>query len=290
MSAVAVAMTVAALAAAPAPDAAHVCGSPSSHVTAHRYVVKARVRPLLFWTGFRDVGAAWFESRESEGGGRKMKLLVGTDPERTPMKINRWGYIAETLCDGRAELVGLMTESNEQSIEEARTRTSAPQGQLFKAIRARATGRTVATEVVTIAPGRPVTYRDLEGILAQLPPAGVMRETSLADDVDSGFLAAVTGLIHDSVSGYRMDGRVPSGLRRTYVYAGRLYDASLRSATVSRDRGVIDGEFQVLNRTTGSTTAFRIAYGAEGTDAEVPARITYRPRWWLEVDLQLESP
>jgi hypothetical protein len=82
---------------------------------------------------------------------------------------------------------------------------------------------------------------------------------------------------------------VRPGLRRTYVYAGRLYDASLLSATVSDRRGgAIDGEFEVRNRATGSTTAFRIAYGTDGADAEVPVRITYRPRWWLEVDLQLE--
>ena len=35
------------------------------------------------------------------------------DPDRAPMHVNRWGYIAETTCGDETALVGVMTDANE---------------------------------------------------------------------------------------------------------------------------------------------------------------------------------
>lgn len=271
---------------------AQICGSAPSRIAVREYTVRGRVRPLLFWTGQREVGGAWFEVRESADGGRRLELLIGTDPDRAPMRINRWGYIAETVCDDHAVLVGLMTESNEQTIEQAQAATApVERGQVFKAIRARATSRAVATEILTVSPPGGVTYRDLDGVLGRLPAPGAVKEIPAPAGTDSGFLVAVTGLIHDSVESHRQGGPVRAGARRAYVYGGRLYDLTLGASRTpdARVPAVIESEFQIRNRATGSTTEFRIAYAVAGADAEVPVRIVYRPRWWLELELQLEA-
>jgi hypothetical protein len=291
-----------AIALAAAPDAAAadshsrrgalLCGAAPSRVAARQYIVKGRVRPLLFWTGQREVGGASYEVRESADGGRRLELLIGTDPERAPMRINRWGYIAETVCDDHAALVGLMTESNEETIEQAQAAAEpGERGQVFKAIRARAAAGSVATEILTVAPPGAMTYRDLDGVLARLPAPGSARDITAPPGADSGFLVAVTGLIHDSVERHRQGGRARRGASRAYVYGGRLYDVTLGESRTPDPRApaVVESEFEIRNRATGSITAFRIAYAVTGPDAEVPVRIVYRPRWWLELELQLET-
>jgi hypothetical protein len=280
------ALILAVLVTAPA-SAGGLCGAPIAHSVEHRYIVRARVRPLLFWTGRREVGGAWFDTRATADNGRRMQLLIGTDPDRAPMKINRWGYVAETICGDAAELLGLMTESSEQTIEQAQasTDTSRASGQVFKAIRGRSRAGTAETEVLSVSPGRPVTYRDLDAVLAQLPAARTPKAAAVPPGTDSGFLVAVTGLIHDSAGLYRTTGQARTGLRRSYVYSGRLYDLTLRASEMRN--GALESDFQIRNRATGSTTDFRVAYAATGPDAEVPVRIVYLPRWWLELELQL---
>jgi hypothetical protein len=202
------------------------------------------------------------------------------------MKINRWGYVAETICGDAAELVGLMTESGEQTIEQAQANTSGAQrGQVFKATRGRSRAGTAETEILTVSPGQPVTYRDLDAVLAHLPPARMPKEAAVPTGTDSGFLVAVTGLLHNVADGYRATGRLPGRLRRAYVYAGRLYDLTLRSSEMRS--GTVESDFEIRNRATGSTTDFRLAYAASGPDAGIPVRIVYLPRWWLELELLL---
>jgi len=274
------------------PRMASICGSPPSRTLERQYTVRARVRPLVFWTGRREVGDAWFVSRAAANGGKRLELLIGTDPARTPMHINRWGYIAETVCEGSAELLGLMTESNEQTIEQAQAKGAGDQhGQVVKAIRARYVSGEAATEIQSVSPPASLTYRDLDAVLALLRAPGAAIEGAVPPGADSGFLVAVSGLIHESVLAHRDSSRERTGLHRTYVHGDRIYDVTLGESTVTSGSApaVIESEFEVRNRTTGSTTGFRIAYPVTGSDAEVPVRIIYRPRWWLELELQREA-
>ena len=85
-----------------------------------RYVVNARIRPLaLFWVGRDDVGDARFTWRQDPSGRRAYQLLVGSDPARTPRQINRWGFIAEEIHEDRAEVLGFMKGSNEETLDAA---------------------------------------------------------------------------------------------------------------------------------------------------------------------------
>ena len=275
-------------AAAPAAASPAVCGQPQSAASERRFLVKARVRPLLFWTPRRDVGQAWYRSRQSADG-RRLELLIGTDPARAPLQINRWGYIAETACGDGAELIGVMTEANEQTVEQAQEAAGKSQRGTLKAIRARSGGGEMQTEIVAVSPPDAVTYRDLERVLALLPAAAATKTTAVPEGADSGFLVAVTSLIRDSAAAYRDSGRVATNLRRVYVYGGRVYDMALKTSPVKGTPGHIEGEFHVRNRMTGTTNDFTLTYAVTGAEAEEVTRIVYRPRWWLEIELAREG-
>jgi hypothetical protein len=95
-------------------------GAPAPGMTeGHHYMMSARVRPLLlFWIGRSNVGDAIL-SRAATPHEARYSLLIGSDPDRAPRRINRWGYIEERIRGDAATVVGLMTESDEESVEEA---------------------------------------------------------------------------------------------------------------------------------------------------------------------------
>lgn len=266
--------------------------SPSDRVE-RQYTVRGRVRPLLIWTARHEVGGARFVRSEGDLA-RRLELVIGTDPHRAPMRLNRWGYIAETVCGANATLVGLMTQSDEATIDEATNLASAPGGRPFKAIRATITPGVMHTELFRLAPADNPTYQQLDAMLGRLPAPGEGRRAMVPTGADSGFLVALTGLMHDSVAASRRSGQGVQGLRRTYVYDGKIYDLTLRTsrlADLSIEAGelpqVLDGEFEIRNQATGHTTDFRLAYGTSGAEREVPLRAAYRPRWWIEIELLL---
>jgi hypothetical protein len=258
----------------------------------HHYVVSGRIRLLVFWTGRHDVGQARFDRAESPAGARRLALRVGTDPERAPRRINRWGYIDETTCAAETVVTGVMTESKEQSVEQARGAAERPKHTPLRAIRSRIAGTESITETTTIAPSRSVTYRDLDEVLLMKPSAAAVVRRTVPADVESGFLRAVTSLINESVGVYRDSQRPPGGLRRVYVYGGSFYDLALRRSRQVRgaDGDELESDFAIRNRTTGTTTEFRISYAASGHNAGVPRRIVFSPRNWLELELRLEEP
>ncbi len=105
------------------PRAVDVAASPpeaaSSRFERYHYSVAARIRPLLvFWVSRSGVGDA-VVTRQRAPGETRYSLLIGSDPERAPRRINRWGYIEEKIRGEEAQLVGLMTQSEEDSLEQA---------------------------------------------------------------------------------------------------------------------------------------------------------------------------
>ena len=85
----------------------------------HHYVLSVRVRPLVvFWIGRSNIGDAIL-TRAALSQEARYSLLIGSDPDRAPRRINRWGYIEEEIRGAEARLIGLMTESEEESIDQA---------------------------------------------------------------------------------------------------------------------------------------------------------------------------
>lgn len=278
------------------------CPSGSLRVISERhYSVSVRVRPLLFWIERKNVGDGRLTWSESAGGSTRVEFLIGSDPNRTPMRINRWGYIAETTCGATSTVVGVMTQSDEQSVEEAqaRLRDSSHDGQMFSAIRAVVTRSEASAWVTPVRVDEGYTYRDLEGLLRRVPEGGAAnRHIAVEAGAAQGFLAAAASLVRESLTA-RTPADRPVAVTpppRAYVHGDRLYDMRVRSLTTlaARDAGaawpsLIDADVEVRTRATGRTARFRLAYPAGGPLAGVPVRIVYRPRWWFEVEMTLAS-
>lgn len=269
-------------------------------VREHSYAVNAKVRPLLlFWIGRNNVGGARITWRAGSGDHRALELLIGSDPTRAPRRINRWGFIVEELNADKAEILGLMKESNEQTIEEAEAQIKRQDGDVvFKAARTTIDGSRAVGGVMTIhAPGR-LTYHERDALLALIPaePSSV-RTVELPSGTQRGFLVAMESLIRQSVGPCSADRGGARDVRAvSYVYNQTLYDLSLLSCDyepmLQTPAGtfpdVVDGRFQVRNRNTKYETKFRVFYGTSGELRELPVRAMFRPRWWLEIELVLD--
>jgi hypothetical protein len=265
----------------------------SGGVERHHYTLSAKVRPLLvFWITRDDVGDA-FVTRQRTPAETTYSLLIGSDPERAPRRINRWGYIEEAIRGGEAHLVGLMTESDEDSIEQAEAglRKQAAGDHPFKVIRATVDGAQARSTVISVGASRDYTFRDLRTVLdlAEREGPGVMagksRVVRLPPGARPGFLAALADAMHDD------DRPIP------YVYHGRIYElrrthahsiTNLRIGHVAYGRAIA-ADFLVTSAYNGEQTRFSMTYGVEGRFAEVPITASYQPRWWMQVELTLDG-
>lgn len=257
------------------------------HAEQYHYSITGRVRPLLlFWISRSGVGDA-VVTRDRTKEHARYSLLIGSDPDRAPRRINRWGYIEEDIQGAEAHLVGLMTQSDEESLEEAdaNVRTQAAGRHPFKAIQETVNSDYARSLVTTIAAPEDYTYRQLQAALdlAQRDSStGKTRVLRLPPGTRPGFLAALAEAMHAT-----------STASITYVYHGRLYE--LRQEHVQRipnfHIGRVEygpataGDFVITSMHDGERTRFSMTYGTVGPFADVPLKMTYQPRWWMQVEL-----
>jgi hypothetical protein len=82
----------------------------------------------------------------------------------------------------------------------------------------------------------------------------------------------------------------------TFIYGHTLYDLTLTSCTyepafrtkTDAFADVVEGRFQVRNRTTKSVTKFLVSYGTSAELRGLPVRAVFRPSWWMEIELLLD--
>ena len=113
-------------------EASAKAGSPLPMLAEHRYRMLGKARPLLFWITRDDVGGARITWRGDRASASGYELLIGSDPTKAPLKINRWGYIAEEMRGAHASVLGVMKQSNEKSIEEAQAQIFRPKKRALK--------------------------------------------------------------------------------------------------------------------------------------------------------------
>jgi hypothetical protein len=258
-------------------------------VAEHYYRMLARVRPFLFWISRDNVGGARIQWLGDSEGGRGFELLIGSDPARAPRRINRWGYIVEEVRGSHSRSLGVMTQSREESIEDAKTQLGqeAAGQRVFKVIRAHSEDGKAMAGVSTLNTND-FTYRDLDSLLSHLDDSSLGTSVKVVDvpaGTRQGFLLALADLIHQ-----------PDLKSVPYVYNGRFHLLS-RKGTISvsmRVKGhdvttLRSARFETENRTTRERTAFDITYGTTGDLAGVPVHILYQPKWWFQVELFLDE-
>ena len=271
-------------------------------VERHHYSVSARVRPLLlFWIRCHDVGDAVVTKRRGSGQSG-YTLLIGSDPERAPRRINRWGYIDEEIRGDEVRVIGLMTEADEQSVEEAEARLRQPShgDRTYQVMQATIHGDHARSVVTPINVPKAYSFRELWAVLdlaRQESPQATARDVRIPQGTRPGFLYALADLVHQHVTTVHGPGGIRRGPVVTYVYHGRLYQLRATRAEImstlrvgaSTYQQIVAADFEIKNTDTGELTRFSMAYGTEGPLAEVPLTATYQPRWWMQVDLALDD-
>ncbi len=276
------------------------CLLSSREIDDRHYTLTARVRLLFVWISRAGVGAGRIAWSEGDNGTRGLALLIGSDPARAPMKVNRWGYVVERVSGSRAELVGVMTESEEQSIAQARASVSSSNStHSFKSIRSRIQDGTAHSSVNYMRLPEDFTYREVETLLQRIPnEGGRIRHLAMPEGAEPGFLFAVRSLVDEGVGEYRRSGAsgIPRNALRRYVFAGSAFEIRRQSTHVVRElmingskfRQLLESAFEARNLSNGQLSHFSITYGTQEPAAGIPVRIVYRPRWWFEAEMLLE--
>jgi hypothetical protein len=275
-------------------------GAPAPGTTErHHYMMSARVRPLLLFSiGRSNVGDA-IVTRAATPHEARYSLLIGSDPDRAPRRINRWGYIEETIRGDAATVVGLMTESDEESVEAAETnlRRQGSAMHTFKVIHAAIDAEQSRSVVTAVGAPSDYSFRQVRAVLALASDgdtAAQSRVVRLPKGTRPGFLSALAEIIHAQAESAHA-GALHAATPLTYVYHGKLYE--LRGTSVqfkptlevnsSRYARVVSAQFATKNLADGEETRFALSYAIDGRLAEVPLTISYQPRWWMQVNLVL---
>ena len=259
-------------------------------VAEHYYRMLAKVRPLLFWISRDNVGSARIGWLGDERGSKGFELLIGSDPARAPRKINRWGYIAEERRGSTAITLGVMKQSYEESIEEAKARLAREVGgtHAFKAIRATAENGRAKADVLTLQARTDLTYRDVDALLMMIDGNASRTSTKIVNlppGTRPGFLLALSDLMAR-----------PTLKSVPYVYNGKFHTLHLKGLDPATMRvggreytKLVRARFESENQTSHERTPFEITYGTTGDLKEVPVHVIYQPKWWFQVELFLED-
>ncbi len=268
----------------------------------YRYRMSAAIRPLLFWIGDGDVGAARIVWRQDDDGHRGYEFLLGSDPARAPRKINRWGWVREQLHEGGASQIGLMRKTDEESMKEAEARVGFEGDYVFKVIQTEiADGEARAENTVWLVQDD-FTYYDLHKVLRlveghpQAPPK--INEASLPPGTHPGFLFAVADLVDQAITAAL---RTPPELIRKvttrFNFNAVVYELRLRKTKwqESKEYGgrryenLVRIDFESYNPTLNSTERFTLACETDGERKGVPVYMKYQPKWWFKAEGVLDE-
>ncbi len=277
-------------------------GESSPFFKEYRYRMSAAIRPLLFWIGDGDVGAARIIWRQDEDGYRGYEFLLGSDPARAPRKINRWGWVREQMHEGGATQFGLMRKTDEESMAEARAQVGFEGEYVFKMIQTEiADGEARAENTVWLVKDD-YTYHELGEVLrlvGEPPPSPPkINEATMPPGTHPGFLFAVADMVDKAVTAATRDPR--ELLRKVtthFNFNAVAYELRLRKTKwqESKEYGgrryenLVRIDFESYNPTLDSTERFTLACGTEGEWKGVPVYVKYQPKWWFKAEGVLDE-
>jgi len=288
------------------------------------YQMTARVRLILFWVGKDDVGGGFIRLRSSQGEQefKSIEVLFGSDPARTPRKINRWGAAYEVLRrrSGPVGKEGAQESSLFFGLMKASKGTSATEMQRELASEAKNGAHAFTAGLGLIQPQQAVSFKvpfftpvDLDihgGVRAEelavkqletpgiAPQAANPNQSAICPRV-KGFLFSIQELLEADLAGatplpslcFLNDAQI---LHLTLDSSKRVVQKSVRSAPLGDAkpgeivyRDLIEAHFNVHNETTGKRSSFTLLVPTSGPLRGIPVEFSYRPNWWFEVTLHL---
>ena len=270
----------------------------------HRYRLSAAIRPLLFWVGAKNVGAAHIVWRDQEEGRKGYELLLGSDPARAPRRINRWGFVREDAGADGAIMLGVMNRSEDDSLTTAQAKMAqeAKEGRfLFKMIRASLNADETRAENRVVYAPTDFTVRQLEDLqryVESTKPPPRVRTGRLPPGTHPGLLFGTASLVDAGVEASRTPGNAGPTLRKVqYTFNAALYDLILKSwQRVEKvqygkrtHQKLVRLEFESRNLEKGSVERFTLICGTDGPLAGVPVFIQYQPKWWFKIEGVLDE-
>jgi len=294
------------------------------------YRMRGEIRFLLIWFGRDDVGGGRITIKRDGEAPRshwteEIEVLFGSNPDRIPGKINRWGYGRESsewlqTSDNTAPVLvgtkfeGFMRRSEEKSIEQAKKESKiAATSHVFRfaATESRVFPEEASSEIRTFSTSEEFHYRNPERLLshyqARLARTPADKKEYLLNrppvyDLPCGFLTALNELIRKVVGTHEKqpDAWVVSRPWLTFVYNAKPYRLEvlrikeeeefrlpMQPATMRMPR-VARVQFRSLNTVKGTRTDFDLWLPMSGQLKGIPLRIQIQPRWWLRLRLDLD--
>jgi hypothetical protein len=262
-------------------------------VRQHTYRMAGKIRVLLLWVGRDDVGSGVIKWR-GRGSEHAIELLIGSDPARAPSQLNKWGYLVEAMRGAESSVVGLISQENDDRLSDVKADLKSRKEQrAFDTIRGFVSATEGTARVGTLYARSDLTYHDADTVLKQVLADETLSVKRLArrPHVRPGFLTSLTELIGASIE------KKNDNARLQYIHGDRLFELRLLDSTplarFERDgrtwQNVIRGRFETAEAGSRSGTRFELVYGASGVLAGIPILISYQPKWWLQVDLVLNS-
>jgi len=288
------------------------------------YFMTARVRLLFFWASKDDIGGGYIRRGVSSADSRQefFQVLFGSDPEKAPRAINRWGGGTEVAwhkdpvsMPSREDDItssvffGFMKSSHGKSAAEMQSELKKERdgGQhSFTGILSRVEPARALSTVVPLQSDTDFTLHEydlaeplmLDRIAASDRPVRSLTSEGRCPRTGS-FLATIAELVEASLDGQA------APLSRCYVHdaqentlvLGRrtpietlpvqLHGAANTVLLDTTYSDLLQLDFVSKHKETGKQVNFTILVGTRGELRGVPVQIRYQPNWWFQVVLNL---
>ncbi len=288
------------------------------------YIMSVRLHLLFFWAGKDDVGSGYIRRGVSSENARKefFQVLFGSDPEKAPRAINRWGAGTEVALhkdpvstQGRADDIvasgffGFMKSSRGKSVSEMQQelKKEKEKGEhSFTGILSRVEPSSAISVIVPMQSETDFNLRqyDLaEPIMFERIGVSAGPVKSLQDPARcpgaNGFMATVADLMDSAL-------RVQHGsVSRCYIHDAQENTLTLEKVSPVPDlpvqlhgpnnisildtsyRDLLQLDFVSQHKETGKKVYFTIFVGTQGPQRGIPLQIRYQPNWWFQVVLNL---
>jgi hypothetical protein len=306
-------------------EALHWVRSPLRNSVRYDYIMTARVRLFFFWASKDDVGGGYIRRGVSSTDAHQefFQVLFGSDPEKAPRAINRWGGGTEVEWHKdpistpphedditSSAFFGFMKSSHGKSAAEMQSELKKEQsgGQhSFTGILSRVEPTRALSTVVPLQSdidfnlhqydlAEPLMFDRIAGsdrpVHALASEGRCPRATS--------FLATVAELIDASLEGQ------PAPLSRCYVHDAQentlvvenktpivrlpvqLHGTNSKVLLDTAYSDLLQLDFVSAHKETGKQVNFTLFVGTRGELRGVPVQIRYQPNWWFQVVLNLQ--
>ena len=293
------------------------------HLAQYDYTMTARVRLVFFWVGKDDVGGGYIRRGSSAEDPHQefFQVLFGSDPEKAPRAINRWGAGTEVSWHKNlpagpeyqdvtaSAFFGFMKSSQGKSAGEmqAELQREKQSGQhSFTGILSRVEPSRALSLVVPLQSDTDFNLHDydraeplmLERLKDSSQPLRALEDSSRCPRA-AEFLATVAELLDAAVAGQS------APLSRCYVYDAQENTLTLEKVTLvpslpvtlhgpknavllsTTHKDLLQMDFVSAHKLTGKKVNFSVFAGTQGALRGVPVQICYQPNWWFQVVLNL---